>query len=197
MLTQRKGSSGFVRWALCLIILCGLSRTAGAQRAAPGIVNLADIYFGYAYVRANSAAGGSASNLQGGSASFAYYYHNYLGMVVDVGGYSFSGLPTGLSAHMYTYLFGPRITLRKSYRFSPYAQALIGEGRLNASAGGVRAGKDALVVALGGGIDIGVTHHLAIRAVQAENIMTRFANVAGVSVALNNFRVSAGVVFRF
>jgi hypothetical protein len=54
-----------------------------------------------------------------------------------------------------------------------------------------------LALSLGGGLDIGVGHHFAIRAIQAEYLMTRFPNVAGTTVTQNNYRLSAGVVLRF
>jgi hypothetical protein len=174
-----------------------MSPCAQAQRGAPGIVKQVDISVDYSYVRANSPGGGSTSALQGGSASFAFYIYKNLGIVADVGGYNFGGQPAGLSAQMYTYLFGPRLTLRKGDRFAPYAQALFGGGRLNASASGTQAGENAFAMSLGGGIDIGVSHYWAIRAGQVEYLMTRFANVGGVSVTQNNLRLSAGVVFRF
>jgi hypothetical protein len=202
MRTQKIGKGSYTRWVSCLIILCSIAAalpaTARGQMMAAGKDSpQADISVDYSYVRANSAAGGNAFNLQGGSASFAFYFHKYLGLVADVGGYDFGGQPAGLSAQMYTYMFGPRLTLRKSFRFSPYAQALFGGGRLNASTSTVQAGENAFVMSLGGGIDVGVSHHIAIRAVQGEYLMTRFANIAGIGVTQNNFRISAGVVLRF
>ncbi len=201
MRTQQSGSNSFKRWASCLIILCGLAGafpgSAGAQRAAAGIGTQADISLNYSYVLARPAGVGSDSNLQGGSASVAYYFHSCFGVVADFGGYEFTGQPAGLSAEMYTYLFGPRFTMRKGDRFAPFAQALFGGGRLNASAGGVQAGENALALSLGGGLDIRLSHRFAIRAVQAEYLMTRFPNVGGTTVTQNNFRISAGVVIRF
>jgi hypothetical protein len=202
MRTQKITIGSFTRWAWCLIVLCGIAAalptSASAQMMAAGKASpQAEVSIDYSYVRANSAGGGNSFNLQGGSASFTFYFHKYLGLVADVGGYDFGGQPAGLSAQMYTFMFGPRVTLRKSFHFSPYAQTLFGGGRLNASTSSVQAGENAFVMSLGGGIDIGLTHHIAIRAVQGEYLMTRFANIAGISVTQNNFRISAGVVFRF
>jgi hypothetical protein len=47
----------------------------------------------------------------------------------------------------------------------------------------------------GGGVDIGVTRHLAIRPAEADYFMTRLEN--GLNDRQNNFRFSAGIIFRF
>jgi Outer membrane protein beta-barrel domain len=200
MLTLKKAKNNFTRRASWLVVLCGIAAifpiTASAQHAA-GTASQLDVSVDYSYVRARSASGLSSSNLQGGSASVAYNFRGHLGIVGDFGGYMFGGQPPGLSAQMYTYLFGPRFTFRKNERFTPFAQALLGGGRLNASTATVQAGENGFAMALGGGLDITLSHRFAIRAVQAEYLMTRFANSSVVTVTQNNFRVSAGLVFRF
>jgi hypothetical protein len=60
-------------------------------------------------------------------------------------------------------------------------------------------------MAFGGGIDIGLTRHLAIRAVRVDYLRTQFnatdAATNGLSSSLGNrqksFRYSSGIVFRF
>jgi hypothetical protein len=197
MLTLRKPNTRSARRASWLVVLCGVvavfPAATSAQRAA-GTAPQLDVSVDYSYVRANSASGLSGSNLQGGSASVAYNFTGHWGLAGDFGGYVFTGQPAGLSAQMYTYTFGPRYTIRKSDRFVPFAQALFGGGRLNASTSSVQAGENGFAMALGGGLDIGFGHRFAIRAVQAEYLMSRFANSAGTSVTQNNFRLSAGLV---
>jgi hypothetical protein len=60
---------------------------------------------------------------------------------------------------------------------------------------------NAFAMALGGGIDIGLTRHRAIRAVQVDCLRTQFSASAGLSSSLgnrqNSFRYSTGIVFRF
>jgi opacity protein-like surface antigen len=199
MLTLIKTRNNLTRRASWLIVLCGIAAilpaSTTAQRAA-GTASQLDVSVDYSYVRARSASGLSSSNLQGGSASVAFNFRGHLGIVGDFGGYMFGGQPPGLSAQMYTYLLGPRFTFRKNERFTPYAQALLGGGRLNASAAAVQAGENGFAMALGGGLDIALSQRFAIRAVQAEYLMTRFPNSAGNAAMENNFRVSAGLVFR-
>jgi len=50
----------------------------------------------------------------------------------------------------------------------------------------------------GGGLDIRLTHHFSIRAVQAEYMMTRFANVTtNASASQNDLRLSSGILIGF
>ena len=50
----------------------------------------------------------------------------------------------------------------------------------------------------GGGLDVKVHHHIAIRLIQAEYLMTRFENLTtGSTASQNDMRLSAGLVFRF
>jgi peptidoglycan-associated lipoprotein len=47
----------------------------------------------------------------------------------------------------------------------------------------------------GGGLDIGFTRLIALRAIEADYYLTRFDN--GVNDHQNNLRISAGVIIRF
>jgi hypothetical protein len=55
--------------------------------------------------------------------------------------------------------------------------------------------KFAFATAAGGGIDVRVSRHFAVRPVQAEYFLTKFRD--GANNRQNNFRYSAGIVFRF
>ena len=98
---------------------------------------------------------------------------------------------------MYTYIFGPRITLSGSRRMIPFVQILLGGGRLNASSTGVKAGENGFVMATGGGLDVPFHRHFAVRVVQAEYLLTRFNSVHGSPAKQSSVRISAGVVIRF
>ena len=47
----------------------------------------------------------------------------------------------------------------------------------------------------GGGLDIAITRHFAVRALEADYYRTQFSN--GLNDRQNNLRLSAGVIFRF
>jgi outer membrane protein OmpA-like peptidoglycan-associated protein len=55
-----------------------------------------------------------------------------------------------------------------------------------------------LALTAGGGLDLTVRHHLAIRLIQAEYLMTRFDDFnTGSTATQNDVRLSSGLVFRF
>jgi hypothetical protein len=64
---------------------------------------------------------------------------------------------------------------------------------------------NAFAMAFGGGVDIGLSRHFAIRAAQLDLIRTNFNSVdalaAGLSTSTgnsqNSFRYSGGIIFRF
>jgi hypothetical protein len=160
-------------------------------------------------------------DMNGGSASVAYNFNRWIGLVADIGGYddnkviltgSGTNEPLTLDStgRAYTYLFGPRLSYRNASRFTPFVQGLVG---------GIRAGEvdatgcvgspdcivlpiqNALAVAVGGGLDFRLTRHFSLRPVQAEYMMTRFADVAygstGKATTQNDLRLSSGIVFAF
>jgi hypothetical protein len=182
--------------AVILGSMCYFSGTARAQQAS-GRIPQYELAGAYSFVRANGRNSNGSFNLNGGSASLAYNFGDRFAVVADAGSYRFRGLPSGLTSTMYTYMFGPRITLSQSRRITPFAQILVGGGRLNASSGGVQAGENGLTMAAGGGLDLSIHNHLAVRIVQAEYLLTRFDSVAGSSATQSNIRISAGVVLRF
>jgi hypothetical protein len=62
--------------------------------------------------------------MNGGSGSVALNFNNWLGAVGDFDVYDGSPGAVGLTAESYT--LGPRFSYRKSDRFIPFAQVLVG-----------------------------------------------------------------------
>jgi len=188
------------RWVLACGIALFFAGMAVAQDEAPK----AEVFAGYSYVRVNPGFGAPGINFNGGSASVSYNPNSWLGLVADFGGYH--GSEFGVSADVYSYLFGPKLALRKG-AFTPYAQTLFGGAHGSAGAGcpvfaarlhregGIICGSgsdNAFAMTIGGGLDWNATEHIGIRLVQAEYFMTRF-----LSETQNNARISTGVVFRW
>ena len=195
---------------LALFLMGGL--TAGAQEQ-PKV----EAFLGYSYVRfiPPSSSGVPSFGLNGGSVSITYNPLAALGFVADIGGYragNIAGAPVSLN--MYTYMFGPTVTANLG-RSAVFAHALFGQAHSSLGAGvnipvigGISTGltsATAFAMAFGGGVDIGLTRHLAIRAAQVDYLRTQFsatdALTTGLSSSLGNrqntFRYSAGIVFRF
>jgi len=187
--------------------------SAGPNLGVPRV----ELFAGYSYLRAvPTQTDNRLMWMNGGSASIAFNMNRYLGLVADFGAYTnskmrFTGAYTSTvdvdnsNVAALSYLFGPRLSLRKYDRITPFAQVLFG---------GVHANKvtlksctfsctllpdqDTFAMTAGGGLDLRVRRHLAIRIIQAEYLMTRFSSyTTGSAGTQNDIRLSAGVVFRF
>ena len=180
------------------LFFCGLCRPAYAQQPAGRPMQF-EVSGGYAYVRGISNPG-SGFNVNGGVADLSFRFRERMAVVADFGAYHFTNLGLGLSSTMYTYLVGPRLALRGSRaerRFVPFGQVLVGGGRVNASANGLNAGENSVLVAAGAGVDLNFSHRIAFRAIEGEYFLSRFNHPDGSSATQNNVRISAGLVFRF
>jgi len=124
--------------------------------ALPSRAQSVDASVGYSYFRLGGSGG---VNQNGISGSLAYNPKSWLGLVGDFGGYHAS--PGGVSLNTYTYLFGPRVSLRNPSKVTPFAQALFGGSRITVGSGGGSSNQFAYSV--GGGVDLGLLPHLALR----------------------------------
>ncbi len=195
----------------------------GATRPAP-ITPRVELFLGYSGVWAvpSNSLGNRIVWLSGGTGSVAFNVNRSLGFVADVAGYPDTRLretgtganPAGTvnsSGSVFTYLGGPRISFRKYERVTPFAQALFGDAHASKVTLSGCTGRlctplpteDAFAMALGGGLDVKVSRHIAIRAIQAEYLMTRFADLTvgtsstGTRQTQNDVRLASGLVFRF
>jgi hypothetical protein len=193
-----------------LIAQIGGARPAGSEKDTH-----ATIFGGYSYLRNNS------NGFNGWEGQGTFNFNRYLGVTADVSGasltpFSFSalGFSAGTYQHLNNYLFGPTVTAGVG-RSAVFAHALFGEARSSLGAGvgipiigGISTGltsANAFAMAFGGGMDIGLNRHLAIRAVQVDYLRTQFAATDALTTGLssslgnrqNSFRFSTGVVFRF
>jgi opacity protein-like surface antigen len=149
--------------------------------AIPSRAQSVDVSVSYSYFRLGGSRG---INQNGVSGSVAYNYKSWLGLVGDFGGYHAS--PGGTSLNTYTYLFGPRVTLRNPSKINPFGQFLLGGSRI--TDGG---SSSQFAYSIGGGVDIGLLPHLALRP-QVDYIGL---NTSGSRT--NCTRVSAGLVVHF
>ena len=150
--------------------------------AIPSRAQSVDASLSYSYFRLGGSGG---LNQNGVSGSVAYNPNRWLGIVGDFGGYHAS--PGGASLNTYTYLVGPRLTFRNPTKINPFVQALIGGSRITGGGGS----SNQLAYSVGGGVDIGLLPHLALRP-QLDYIGL---NTTGSHT--NCTRVSAGLVVHF
>ena len=123
------------------------------------------------------------------------------GGVIPPGTYSGQG-------NMFTYLFGPvlRIPIPK---VKPFGEVLFGgsntNGYVNLSKSIIENGgtisktptQHPFTMAVGGGLDISVSHRVAIRPVEFDYVLSRYSNPLTSTNNQNNFRYVGGIVFKF
>src|ERR1035437_2328475 len=192
---------------------------ATLSRRADGSYPRVELFLGYSYLRGvpTLSPGNRMDFLNGGSASIALNLNRYLGFVGDFGGFDASELQlTGAGANparvsnasgtAFTYMAGPRLSFRKYDRITPFAQVLFGgihasQVTLSGCAGALCTPlptENSFALTAGGGIDLRVHRHIDLRLVQAEYLMTNFANLAtGNRDTQNDIRLSSGLVFGF
>ena len=180
-----------------------------------------EFYGGYAYQRANNNApsfdrNGTASfngvpvvfnqrtqNYNGFTGEFNQNITRHWGLVTSFTGvYSraayvngVNGRAFGARTSRYDLLFGPRYNFRLG-RFNPFGEAMAGFEHMRVKFNDVLTNGDnadtAFAMAFGGGVDLRLTDHIDVRAIQADYIPTFFN-----STHQNNYRLGAGVKVKF
>ncbi len=199
------------KFAISMCVFLCLPFMAQAQS---GDAQRGTVFGGYSLLRNNS------TNFNGWNGQGTFNFTRHFGVTADVSGnsrdlgLSFGGFSAGTHQHLYNYLFGPTATAYFG-KSSVFGHALFGAAHSSLSAGvsvPIIGGfsmpitsANAFAMAFGGGIDIGLSRHFAIRAAQVDYLRTNFNSVdalaSGLSTDLNNhqnsFRYSGGVVWRF
>jgi outer membrane protein OmpA-like peptidoglycan-associated protein len=187
--------------------------SAGLNAGSPKV----ELFLGYSYLRAVPAPadGNRLMWMNGGSTSIAFNVTRHLGLVADFGAYTnsqmrFTGAYTSTvnvnnaNVAAFSYLVGPRFSFGRNDRITPFVQALFGGVHANqVSLDGctfsctLLPSQNAFAMTAGGGLDLKVHRHFAIRIIQAEYLMTRFTSyTTGTAAMQNDMRLSAGIVFR-
>ena len=137
---------------------------------------------------------------RGVGASITYDFNRWFGLTVDSSGQWGSG-KTGVAARIdqaefFNISAGPKITFRTHY-FSPFLEALGGEHRL---ASEVFGHDDEAGFMVGGGLDLNLNRHFAVRLFRADFVYSnhQFGPSSIVPATdVRGLRLQAGVVFMF
>jgi hypothetical protein len=182
-----------------------------AQNEMPRVT----VYGGYSLLR------NGGNNVNGWDGQGTFNINRFLGITADISGNyrTLSSLPipiitAGVSQHVYTFLGGPTVTGNLG-RVSVFGHALFGEAFAGTSTGvslpfigglntSVRSA-NALAMAFGGGLDLNLGRHFAIRPAQLDLVRTSFSPADALATGLststsgaqNFLRYSGGIVFRF
>lgn len=168
---------------------------AGAQEGVP----VFEIGTNYSLLQEHP--GGAAPNFtsQGGSMTAVYNATKIVGVVADVGLYT-NGSSANLNPLTTTYLFGPRLSLRKFARVTPYAQTLFGGARVSTnqtnSVGNPLSG-NGFAAAYGGGMDVIAGKHVTLKPFQLEYATTHTPNLWSSNNIQKSLRYTAGMSFTF
>ncbi len=181
-----------------VLFLVGLTYLFGTAAQAQER-QVIDVGVSYSYVRYNPGTSGiKGFSMNGGTGSVAVNFKNWLSGVADFSGYGRHTPPAFGNSTVSTYLFGPRVSLNRYGRVTPFGQVLVGvahSGSHYLTSGG---SQNPFAAAIGGGLDWRWTSHIRIRAAEVDYLLTHFSEVTNANtLAQSNLRVSSGFVFRF
>jgi hypothetical protein len=143
---------------------------------------------------------------QGGSIELSTQTYRGFGIAANIAGTQIGDAAnSGVGLSMVTATFGPRYTWyrplggARKKSLAIFGQGLIGEAHgFNSyfpTVAGSLTDYNSFALQVGGGVDIGLSRHFAVRAFQADWIRTQFPN--STTNIQNTFRIGAGIVLRF
>jgi hypothetical protein len=170
-----------------------------------------EIFGGYSYYRVPSHFGPDVyvytterAKLNGWNATVTGNFNRWVGVDADFGGYHGRAAADNWHVPMNgsfvqdidinSYLFGPRLSYRRLSKITPFIHGLFGKAALDRLPIS-NTTKSSFGLAFGGGVDIGLARHFAIRAIQADYVRSYFVESDGKRE--DNLRLSVGGVVRF
>jgi peptidoglycan-associated lipoprotein len=143
---------------------------------------------------------------QGGSVELSAQAYRGWGAAANITGtHVGSAANSGVGLNMVTATFGPRYTwykpnaIARKRSLAIFGQSLIGESHgFNSyfpSNTGSITDYNSFALQVGGGVDLGLSRHIAVRVIHADWLRTQFPN--STTNVQNSFRLAAGIVLRF
>jgi outer membrane protein OmpA-like peptidoglycan-associated protein len=139
------------------------------------------------------------ANPRGAGVSATYNFNRWFGLTLDASSHWGSGESTFArridDAAFSNLSFGPKITFR-THRFSPFVEVLVGDHRLTPD--GFH-DIDKLGLMFGGGLDINLSRHVALRLIRADFVYSnyRFGPPGLTSTDIRGLRAQTGLNFMF
>ena len=181
-----------------LLALTSSLLAAAASFASAQSIPRSEVSLGYTTVHSNAPAGDCGCFYwQGGSASVALGVAPHWSLAGSFDGFFANNQGTsGLSPRMVTYLIGTRYDfLADTHRLVPFAKVLAGGAYANNGYFVPADRASAVTLKLGGGVDLSVSDHWAVRPIEVDYLWTHFNNA--VNNRQNNLQLTTGIVYRF
>jgi hypothetical protein len=164
-----------------------------------------DLAITYSAQRSNLTTGNSFWAQGGGAELTATFYHG-LGMAANITGTHAANISSsGVGLTLVTATFGPTYTWTvPRHRNVPRQWRFFGESLIGIANGvdsvfpdpsGAQSDASSLALQIGGGADLDLSPHFAVRLFHADWLRTQLPN--GTTNIQNNLRLGAGIVFRF
>lgn len=197
-----------MKTAICTLLLC-LCCAVGVEAQS------IQISAGYINQGTQSVGGGNWVRFNGGRADVSYGLPHHVSMVAEYTGARSTIGSTTYDMTLLTYMFGPRITfpvvsphdqtgcgakdaIARPKCFRMYLQYLVGGAHGSDGAfpenGTFVSSANSIAMSGGGGIELTVSPHAAVRIIQAEYLNTALPNMYGTHQ--NYYRFGAGLVVR-
>jgi hypothetical protein len=191
------------------------------------IAQRADVFGEYSYLHFSPTVTGLASrSFNGGGGGADFYFLKIFGLKADFMAYQSTTftrtyttseiipgrgtIPAGTysaQGNMSTYLVGPVLRIPLAV-VKPFGEVLFGGSytdayvnlakQIDANGGTLSIpSQHPLTLAAGGGVDVSVSHRLAIRVGEFDYVLTRYTNPLTSTNNQNNFRYTGGVVLKF
>ncbi len=191
-----------------IAVLCTVAAVAAAQEQPPPKWEL---FGGYSVFDPGATINGELPgallplssrlewNPRGAGASVTYDFNKWLGLTLDTSthwGSRESTFAKRIDDAAFSNLsFGPKITFRHEH-FSPFLEVLVGDHRLMPDA---FHDVDKLGVMIGGGLDVNVSRHIALRLIRADFVLSnyRYGPTSVPSTEIRGLRAQTGIVFMF
>ena len=168
-----------MRWMAGFVLglgYCFLAVTAATAQGAPVVELGAD----YNYVRANAPPDGCGCfSMHGANGWFAYNVTHSFAVVAEVSSQRrVRHQRLGRRPDPHLLLVRATLQLARSGHFAPFGQVLLGgahaSGSFASNSSGFAGSSNAFALIAGGGLDIGMSRHFAIRALEADYHRTQF-----------------------
>jgi outer membrane immunogenic protein len=188
--------------AIFIGFVLGGALIAAGQAVPLGFAQRGDVALTYDWVRTNAEPGECGCfGLNGGGISGSADFRPRWSVVAEISaGHTGSAPVADGSLTLSSYQGGvryriPQPWIEGSHALQPFAQTLLGVAHSSGGVSGAADGSTMFAFRAGGGIDLPLNGHFALRVVQADYYLTVAKN--GVNDRQNNLLLAAGVVYRW